>query len=334
MNISIVHIQGNTARSLTSVRSGSFVFFTVKENKGHDLFTVSLNGRIIQVRSTKALISGMRYKAEFIKLGNKIELRIIEPQTFASKVLKNLSLPFSNEMRDIITALINSGNNINMKTVSALKKGMKHIDKKDSAILRLLAVMMDKRIPLTKDTVTAVYGFAGFQDENTGNNKGKHNSQNESKNENEVLQAVSEESLRKYVLREDTKDTLLKYFNHRRGERDNWIIIPLKYRTDKEYSGTLKINMDSNNRLLGFNLSVQDRAYWEFMLKKESNELKMSIFSSDGSPGKKINPLISNLREKLHKKGIRIDDIKRDSSLSDGFNSSGDKNLNSIDKVI
>ncbi len=332
MTISTVHVQGKNARLLSSLRSGSFVFFTVKENKGNGVFLVLIGGKTILVQSKKDLLPGKQYRAEFIKFPGKIELRVQEQKTLTGKVLDELSLPPSREIKFIVASLIRTGLAVTIPMIQRMQKGSAYSKKKDAALFRFLAVMLDKNIPLTKDTVPFLYELSGGYNGSQGHHD-KREKRNKEKEENSS-EYIGSDNLKKYILRDDGNDTLLKYFNHRKGLNGNWLLIPLQYRRDKEYSGILKINLDIHNRLVGFNLSLNDHTPWEFILRKENDGFKMNVFSRVNMKKKENVAMFYRLKEKLHKKGIETDDISSNNGMSDGFLDYRNTVLTGVDKVV
>lgn len=334
MNISIVHVQKKHAVSLHSFRSGSFVSFTVKENKGNGVYTVVLNNMLLQVQSKKKLNPGQQYRAVLLKLLGKIELKILANKTLSSKVLNDLSLPVTKEMNMIVTALMRSGIPVNSATIGLMQKGSTYINKKNKALYRLLAFMIEKQIPITKDSILSLYGLFNFSEGNSERGAEQRNKKNndnkKGKNQNEAIDST----LKNYILRDDGKDSLLKYFNHRKGQRNNSIIIPLKYHTDTDHSGVLTVKHDMLNNLLGFTLQLQDRASWKFVLSKEQEGYRMEVFSDNIYKKQRLLPLFKELKEKLHNKGIKIDDIKSNNSFTGNFFGESDIDYKSINEVV
>jgi len=334
MNISIVHVQKKHAVSLRSLRSGSFVSFTVKENKGSGVYTVVLNSMLFQVQSKKKLIPGQQYQAVLLKLLHKIELKILSNKTLSSKVLDDLSLPVTKEMNMIVTALMKSGIPINSATIGIMQKGSTYIDKKNKVLYRILAFMLEKQIPITKDSILSLYGLFTFSEGNSERGaeqrNRKDNDNKKEKNQNEAIDST----LKNYILRDDGKDSLLKYFNHRKGQINNSTIIPLKYHTDTDHSGVLTVTHDRLNKLLGFTLKLQDRASWKFVLSREQEGYRMEVFSDNIYNKQRLLPLFKELKEKLHKKGIKIDDIISSNGFSDNFFGESDIDYKSINKVV
>ncbi len=327
MTVGTVHVQGISAGSLSSIRSGSFVSFMVKGSKGKGIFTVLLNGRILQVQSKSLLIPGRKYRAEFIKYSGQIELRILEKQQLTTKVIDAFSLPRTDEMKQILSALMNTGLAVSPPMITALQRGSNHIRKKDSALFRLLAIMLDKNIPLTTDTVEPLCAYLPER-------QSKRENRDPEKDEDYKTNDASDVLLKKYILRDDRKDTLLKFFNHSKGNQQHWLIIPLKYRTDTIHSGILKIKLDIRNKLLGLHLTLEDSVPWEFILRKEQPGYKLQIFSPIDIRKGDIESMFFDLKEKLHKKGIKTDDISSNGSLSDGFIDTLTSAGTSIDQIV
>ncbi len=334
MNISTVHIQTKHAGSLHSFRSGSFVSFTVKENKGSGVYTIVLNSMLFQVQSKKKLIPGQQYQAVLLKLLHKIELKILGNKTLSSKVLGDLSLPVTKEMNMIVTALMRSGIPINSATIGIMQKGSTYINKKNKALYRILTFMIEKQIPITKDSILSLYGLFTFGEDNSErgaeHRNRKNNDNKKEKNQNEMMDST----LKNYILRDDGKNSLLKYFNHRKGQRKNSVIIPLKYHTDTDHSGVLTVTHDARNNLSGFTLQLHDRASWKFVLSREQKGYRMEVFSDNIYKKQRLLPLYKELKEKLHKKGIKIDDIISSNSFSDDFFGESDIDYKSINEVV
>ncbi len=320
-------VHGITAGAFSSLRSGSFVSFTVKESNGKGFFTVILNGRILQVQSKSFLFPGRHYRAEFIKFPGKIELRILEQKQLTAKVMETFSLPKTDEMKLILSALMNTGLAFTPSSIVALQRGSKHIRKKDSALFRLLAIMLDKNIPLTATNVESLYGYLS-------EHQNKRENRDREKDEDHKTTDSKNFILKKYILRDDKNDTLLKFFNHSKGNHQNWLIIPLKYQTGDEHTGLLKIKLDVHNNLLGFQLTLNDTDPWKFILRKEPRGYKLQTFSPIDTRNRSVASMFFQLKEKLHKKGIKTDDIRNNGSLSDGFIDTWSTAVKSVDKIV
>ncbi len=333
MTIDTVHIQSKNARSLSFLRSGSFVSFTVRERKGKGVFLVLLNGKMLQVHSKDPLVSGRQYRAEIFKRAGIIELHVQKQQPLVDKVLESLSLPQTTEMELAVTALMKTGLSVNTSMIHLLRRGADHVKKKDASLFRLLAVMMDKNIPLTKDAVLSLYGFTG----NNGDHQGRQyrrKKKDPPKSEVSMAKDVSSSTLKKYIMRDDREDTLLKYFNHRKGRNGNWFIIPITYRTDTEHAGVLKVHIDSSNTVQGFNLMLRDSHLWEFVFQKEGEGYRLHTFSPVDTGKREMMALFSDLREKLHKKGIKTDDISSSSGFSDGFLDTENATVRGVNHIV
>ena len=320
-------VHGITAGAFSSLRSGSYVSFMVKESNGKGIFTVILNGRILQVQSKSILFPGRQYRAEFIKFPGKIELRIQEQQQLTAKVMETFSLPRTDEMKLILSALMNTGLAVTPRLIVALQRGSKHIRKKDSALFRLLAIMLDKNIPLTATNVESLYGYLPEHQD-------KREDRDTEKDEDHKTTGSGKFILKKYILRDDRNDTLLKYFNHSKGNHQNWLIIPLKYQTGDEHTGLLKIKLDVHNNLLGFQLTLNDTVNWKFILRKEPQGYKLQTLSPIDTRKRGVISMFFQLKEKLHKKGIETDDIRSNGSLSDGFVDTWTTAVKSVDKIV
>ncbi len=326
MNIELVKHTFSTARPFNSIRSGSFIFFRVKSVKGKGLFTVLLNGKTIDVKSSFALVPGEKYKARILKYNSRIELKLEQNTDVLDKMLKNLSLELTGIDREIAEALVKSSVPLNLSNIKIVKNLLKVLKKKDKNTLRLISLMMEKGLPVDE---ASVHEFVTFYNEFTGERNGNRNYNSRSEEEDDP-----KDSFKTYALRKDSSRTLLKYFNHRKGKFGDWLLIPFKYRAGSEYSGILRINLDGAKKMQRFTMDVHGKSSWQFSYEKPDNNPVMKVYTEIKADSHTLENKLAKLKEKLHKKGIKIDDIKSEAVPFEAFPSEGGGIPEGVDTVV
>ncbi len=315
MNIQLVKHTIRSARPFDSIRSGSFIFFRVKSAKGKGLYSVMLNGKTVEVKSSFTLVPGEKYRAEIIKSSGTIELRLVQNTDILDKMLKTLSLELTGTDRDIAEALVKSGVPISLATIKTVKNSLKMLKKRDKTTIRLISLMLEKGLPTDEASVRE---FIAFYHDFTGEGNRDNTSENRSKGEGE-----SNGSFKAYALREDSNRTLLKYFNHKKGNFQNWLLIPFQYTSGSEYRGILRINLDGAQKMQRFTMDVRGKSSWQFLYEKPDNKPVISVYSENKTGSHRLENKLAQLKEKLHKKGIKIDDIKSEAVPFEAFPSEG-----------
>jgi len=320
------------ARSLKSLRSGSFLLFRVVRSKGNGTYSVILKGEMFDVKSKIPLKSGSKYRARVVRTGGGIRFRILDDLTFEDKVLKNHSYSDPDLVREISRSLINTGLAATESNVKAVSKGLSLSGKKDSFLVKLLAVMLDKDIPLTEETILPLTGYSGdYRNSGRDGDREKDDSRNNGENRKILDEDGSE--LKSYILRGDDDKSFIKYFNHRRGRHGNWFIIPIVYNNDK--AGVLRLNTGPGpgGSLEGLSISFYGKSHWEISAFRTGGSYSMKVYTNHLSPERLMKDKLVELKEKLRKKGMEIDDIKREESPSGGFGKVFDTRKG-IDEVV
>ena len=78
---------------------------------------------------------------------------------------------------------------------------------------------------------------------------------------------------------------------------------------------------------------MNDGKEWEFNLDNSGNNRTMKVFGPGGFPWEDTENF-SNLKEKLHNKGIQFDDINKEPSLTYGFTDIISGKYDNIDLII
>lgn len=315
MNIELVKHTISSARPFDSIRSGSFIFFRVKSSKGKGLYSVMLDGKTFDVKSSFLLVPGEKYRAEIIKSSGLIELRLVQNTDILDKMLKTLSLELTGIDRDIAEAFVKIGVPISLANIKTVKNILKVLKKRDKNTIRLISLLLDKGLPTDEASVRE---FISFCDEFTG--EGDRNNASESRSEEE---GYTKGSFKAYALREDSNRTLLKYFNHKKGNFENWLLIPFRYTSGSEYSGILRINLDGAKKMQRFTIDVHGKNSWKFLYEKPDNKPVIRVHSEKKTDSHRLGNKLAQLKEKLHKKGIKIDDIKSEAIPFEAFPSDG-----------
>lgn len=217
MNVEIVQRSFRSARPFESIRSGSFILFTVKKAKGKGLYAVLLNGKEVDVKSSTALTPGKRYRAVLIKHSTGIELKLDTKGSPVENALEKMSLSTLGTDRDIAESIIKSSLALNYSNYKVIKDALKYLKKKDKNRIRLLAMMLEKEIPLNSMTVGELFRLCYGYEKNRENREEFPDTDNK---------RDLEESIKNYILRNDGSMDLLKYFNHKRDGMITGLLFP------------------------------------------------------------------------------------------------------------
>jgi len=185
-------------------------------------------------------------------------------------------------------------------------------------MVKLLAVMLDKDIPFTEETILPLSGYSGGYRNPGRNGDSGEGGKGNSRDDRNVFDEDGSE-LKSYILRGDDDKSFIKYFNHRKGRHGNWYIIPIMYDNDK--AGVLRLNTGPGpgGSLEGLSISFYGKSHWEISASRTGDTYSMRVYTDHLPSERLLSDKLAELKEKLHKKGMEIDDIKREESPSGGF---------------
>ncbi|MDA3941673.1 MAG: hypothetical protein PF693_20580, partial [Spirochaetia bacterium] len=282
-------IKVQTTGLQNSLKSGSFVDFTVNKNISPNFYQISLLGKFITVKSSGTLQLGSRIHAQIFWIENKLELKVV-----GNKNLSNSNIDYKDSFTDPVRKLISEGlirTNMSLdpsyfdKILSVLKK-YKKIDHK---LIKILLLMIDKGIPLSETNINGILSFSGNLD---SKNSEKHERKSQSKESVKVDKESIRENIKNQIKKMDSGSELIKYFNHSVGKHDNWLIIPLSFDYLRTGHGVLKLKLNDDFSITNLVLTLDDGNNWEFNFIKSKKGGTMKISGPDDSLWKQSSSFI------------------------------------------
>jgi hypothetical protein len=312
------------------LKSGSSVFFFVKKQINSNKYTIVLNGKSINVKSSSELVEGSRQNAKVLWTKSGLTLKIFDKKNSSVERRTDTYSLLGNTGKMITNALIRSNMPLNPEYIEKILTILKKTKKTDSKYLKTIILLIDKGIPVTEKNINEIMLYSNHFRDNFLNEK-KDSAKRKASKDNAGIDEIKED-IKKQINSTDTGNELLKYFNHKIAKHDNWIIIPVKYSFKRDGVGVLKLQLDEKYKILNLVLSLNDSFEWDFSLKRVQNDFGMEVSGSSEFDWEKSLPF-RKLKEKLHKIGIRIDDINNEISETDGFRKTNLVKYNSVDFI-
>lgn len=323
-----------------TVKPGSHISFTVLRRSGDQSWVVRMLGREVRVVSDLQLQIGARLRATAQFESGKLLLKI-DPQSHAlNTILQNSALTDTPQNRTVVQAFIAQGLPIREESLRSALKLFAQLEVQDSRTARLIAILQDKGLLLTADQFRRLQGQVfgeespherpqnqgqGQHQGQTGDEQGRrqpgqqHSRQQDRKTK--LLKSVTGE-VKEQVQRKSNGGSLLHLFNHRQAEHNNWIIIPLNFRS--EDTGVLRLQLSQlgkpDNFTITFNLkSAESPATWHFAGRCRPNGSKIQVYRGRHAAGKPDREILSKLQQKLNNLRFEIDDTIREAYEFDPF---------------
>jgi len=325
-----INVKASKTGSQTSLKSGSFALFTINKKISSNLYRISLNGNIFNVKTSVPLIVGSKLKAQIFWNNNRLQLKVLNKSDPIESLLDKVNILSNSNTKLIAEGLIRSGipfNPIYFEKIQSIIKKNKKVDEK---LIKAMLLLLEKGIPCNSKNISEIFYFDNQKKDrdSQGQNAKDRNTKKKNFSVNEIKNYIKSQ-----ILGSDTGNELLKYFNHRIAFHDNWLMIPLSYSFSRNGMGVLKLRLDDQFLLSNMVLSLDDGMEWEFTLKKQKEYSRMNIWGSCKNSWE-LTESFSKLKEKLHNIGIIIDDINKEKLLTDGFTELGSGRYDSINYVV
>ncbi len=308
-----------------TLKSGSFVSFTVNEKLDTNTYKILLLGKYINVKSAKNIKQGSVLKAQIIWDKNTLQLKVLDNKSITADLPVN-EIDLSKFKKQIIAEeIINSNMPLNSFYFKTLEPVLRKNKKTDHKLVKILLLLIDKGIPVNDSNIKEMSNFSSyFKDGNPGNKK---------KDKKNITIEGIKEDIKKQIKNTDTGNDLLKFFNHSIAKHDNWIIIPFNFSFSRLVQGILKIRLNNSYVITNLVLTLNDGNDWEFSLVKNTRGGGIKVSGPGGLPWGQSKSF-TKLKEKLYNMGIIIDDINREWTLIDGFTETKSGKLKKIDFVV
>lgn len=311
-----------------TLRSGTFVVFTVKKKLDSNLYQISLSGKQMSVSSSKTLKEGSKLRAQVTWLGNRLQLNVSLKNEPIIDLLMRSNIIIKNETQMIAEGLIRSGMPLLSGYFEKIQQSLRKHKKPDDRLVKILLLLIDKGIPLNDKNISEIFRFSSGHKQNHSSDWKKNE-----KTKKDIKPEDIKEDIEKQIKKTGLGNDLLKYFNHRIAKHGNWLIIPLNYSFTRKGTGVLKLHLDEHYSVINLVLSLNDGRVWEFSLVKDKNLSKMKV-QGPTDISWEDTASFRKLKEKLYNKGIQIDDINKEPFVTDGFTEIMSGKYDSIDFTI
>lgn len=310
-----------------TLRSGSYISFTVNKKLDTNLYQILLLGKYINVKSNKNLKQGSVIKAQIIWNKNTLQLKVVEKKSLPSNLQIN-EIDLSKIKKQIIVEeIINSNMPLNTSYFKILEPVIRKNKKTDHKLVKILLLLIDKGIPVNNRNIKEISNFS--------NNINGGNHGNTKKDQRSIDKSIDgiKEDIKKQIKNTDTGNDLIKFFNHSIAKHDNWIIIPFNFTFSRLVQGVLKIKLNKSFVITNLVLTLDDGNNWEFSLVKNKKGGDIKVSGPNGLSWLKSKSF-TKLKEKLYNMGIIFDDINKEWTLIDGFTDTGSGKLKNIDFIV
>ncbi len=322
-------LETNSIKPITNglqntLKSGSYVSFTVSKKIDSNMYKIFLLGKSFNVKSTKVLKEGAVLKAQIHWDRSRLQLKVLEKQSSGLKLPANdFNIP-NIKYQIIIEELLKTNLPLDSSYFKILEPFLRKNSKIDQKLVKILLLLIDKGIPVTDSNIKEILSFSSNLNE-----KNSKNSENPKKSKNINIKSIKE-NIKKQIKNSDTGNELIKYFNHSVAKHDNWLIIPLNFSFTRPGKGLLKLKLNNSFQITNLVLSISDGKDWEFSLIRTSSGGKIKVSGPNGLPWVKSKPF-TKLKEKLYNMGIIFDDNNKEWTLEDGFTEMISGKLKNID---
>lgn len=311
-----------------TLRSGSFVLFTVRKKIDSNLYQISLSGKLMSVHSSNTLPEGSRMRAQVFWVGNRLQLKVSPKNDPISDLLLRSNIILNKETQMIAEGLIRSGMPLLPAYFEKVEQSLRKYKKPDDRLVKILLLLIDKGIPLNDKNISEIFSFSSGHKQSHSNDR-----KNSEETKKDLKPEDIKEDIKKQIKKTDLGNELLKFFNHRIAKHGNWLIIPLSYSFARKGTGVLKLRLDEHYNVTNLVLSLNDGRVWEFSLVKDKNLSSIKVQGPNDIPWEDTASF-RKLKEKLYNIGIQFDDINREPFITDGFTEIVSGKYDSIDFVI
>ncbi len=336
----------------TRLTSGDTVVFRVRSQTAQDTWLVSIKGKQVKVRSEIPLSTGdvMKAKAHFERGQLFLKLMTQQKTSGAERFLQRQGMQVNNANIRLLESFMRSGLPLREELVSyAAKVLFSYPQSEQRKLGRFLAIMLDKglrpSVEQSENLYTAVEGGGnpeeegrsggrerGGEQKGTGENR-RRGTGKESQQEEQRLPGA-EEIRRQWYRTAEQEDHGLQLWNHRVGERDNWLVVPLAWEHNGyRYEGRARVRI-TGGTADRFTLTVYARERWHFAADLSGTRRRMTLYTDSEKVIAQGRRVLEFLQENLHNKGFEIDDtIKREEEF-DLFDPGTQAEMRGIDRIV
>jgi len=324
-------LETNNIKSLSAgfqntLKSGKFIIFTVSKQINKNLYQIRIDGKYFNVKSSILLKEGAKFHAKTSWVNNKLKLNVLNDKNIDRLSLNNDILTDPKKIM-ILEGLIRSNMTFDPSFFNKIQIELSKNKKDDRKLIKILLLLIDKEIPINDKNIEDIFTYTEKRGtENTEN----HNKKRSIKKIRKVDKESIKEDIKNQIIKTDTGNELLKYFNHKIAKHDNWLIIPLRFNYNRPGQGVLKLKLNDRFIITNIVFTLWDGNDWEFSLVKSGEGRKIKIIGPKNLSWRESLPFIK-LKEKLYNMDIIFDDINKEGTLTDGFTEISSAKYESID---
>ncbi|MBN1685962.1 MAG: hypothetical protein JW852_04860 [Spirochaetales bacterium] len=244
VSFSIIQSQGNIS---PAIRSGDTVVLEVLRELSAGKWRVSHNGRVMTIQSTVRLEPGkwIRTKAEIT--ANRVLLHVAPERGQAPERTNGLfprGVFDADKVKEmLVLAFRRAGLPIDTPVFKRSMEVFGGTRKKNSTTASVLSALAEKNISPDTGIVDYVLGlFEGFCDPDDGSSQRRNRNR---KDEDDPVDVCSlARQLKEQVETPAGKDETLHLFNHLKGNRESWVLIPYALKqASRDVTGTLRLRV-------------------------------------------------------------------------------------------
>ncbi|MBN2049325.1 MAG: hypothetical protein JW760_02675 [Spirochaetales bacterium] len=286
-----------------------------------------MKGVRLQVAAQTSLVPGERINARVFFQGNRILFQTGSPEIRSDHFFMDAGIPKDSLSKGIIQAFQQSGLPLKPELIITARRLLEKADRKEPFSIRLLSLLLDKKIQVSPDALNILCSL----DDDRGSRK-RRQGQSQKKKEEENPETTDQIT---DLFQQDNREHPLHLFNHLKGSRDHWVLIPFNSRRQgNEVNGSLRLRLDKVTGIpleMYMHCGTVDRDWW-FSLPTPEGKKKILDIRTDRMPesGPKQEEIIK-LRQKLHNLGVKVDDIKKVDHGYDGMSTGMKQAFDGID---
>lgn len=306
------------ARPGLALKTGEVLNVQVLNRLEGGRWAVGILGRVVPATSEVPLTSGSRLLARVVQTGGRVSLRVLDraPASPLSELAVRTGLDTDPATARLLAAFLASGLKARPEAVEQARRLLERLRLPPERFARLAALALDKGIDLGSPGIEELLPLLGYG-EGGGRRQGRRRSPPFRQGPEEVEEAIRRQSTEG----EEPEATPLPLFNHLKGSREHWVVVPFRY---AELSGTIRLRLPAEgkraDRLV---LRVQDAEgeCWSFVLDQgaPTRPSELQAFATAGAAGRRAQGKWRELAQKLQNLGVNSDDIIRVDDEFDGF---------------
>ena len=327
-------------------KPGAIVSFSALEQLSDSSWIIQVHGQKIKVRSSITLTLGEQIKARVLFQDGKMFLKMEDSRSPIQHLLYKLDLPKGSSSELLIRSFIEQGMPLKEETLRKALQLMEQLDNRDRRTARLIAMLYDKGMFLTRQQFEKLQQFI-FEKQiplppSTERRKKDHDSDRKESKEREDQRKKERDkllkSIKNQINRSSRGDNLLQLFNHLKAPHDNWIVVPLSFdypaMEDAPRRGVLRIHITTQNMPDMCTFTVFGRREWHFKIKLQPGKERISLAVDPYPSWIPEKEIVNKMREKLSNLSFEIDDTISEMVKFSLFGDSNRQDIKNVDTTI